>query len=155
MRRVVILLALLWTVAGAYEAPQIWMLDGASLAYSRAQIEQALGPPRADRPLKMTIGGETWEYTFGNGLKVDFRDQDRGRHAMVLVGRRFTSRGVLVCQEGIARARFIELMGAAPLAQDDDQVVYYDDGRLAYLTGYFVDGKAQEFVLSRFRVDKV
>jgi len=141
-------------VARAYEAPQIWSLDGASLAYSRAQIEKLLGPPRADRPLKMTIGGETWEYTFANGLKVDFRDQDRGRHAMVLVGRRFTSRGQLMCKAGIARARFVEVMGAAPLAQDEDQVVYFDDARQAYLTGYFVDGKAQEFVLSRFRVDR-
>ncbi|MBX3167338.1 MAG: hypothetical protein KF760_07995 [Candidatus Eremiobacteraeota bacterium] len=155
MRWLVFLAALSWGVAQAYEAPQIWVLDGASLAYSRAQIEQVLGPPRADRPLKMTIGGETWEYTYANGLKADFRDQDRGRHAMVLVGRQVTSRGLPLCQAGIGRAHFIEVMGGPPLAQNDGQVVYYDEGRQAYLTGYFVDGKAREFVLSRFRIDKV
>lgn len=144
----------LWGMASAYEAPQIWVLDGASLAYSRAQIEEVLGPPRGDRPLKMTIAGETWEYTYANGLKADFRDRDRGRHAMVLVGRKVTSRGLPLCQAGIGRARFIEIMGAAPLAQDENWVVYYDDGRQAYLTGFFPEGKAREFVISRFRIDK-
>lgn len=146
---------LLWGLLswGVYEAPQIWDVDGASLAYSRAQIEAKLGAARGDRPLKRSFAGETWEYTYGNGLKVDFRDRDRGRHAMALVGRRFSSRGRLMCRTGVTRARFIEMMGEAPLAQDEDQVVYYDDARQAYLTGYFIDGKAAEFVLSRFRVD--
>ena len=138
----------------AYEAPQIWAVDGASLAFSRTQIEAQLGPARGDRPLKRSFAGETWEYTYANGLKVDFRDRDRGRHAMALVGRRFTSRGRLMCQAGVRREQFIELMGEAPLAQDEDQVVYYDQARLAYLTVYFIEGKAAEFVLSRFRVDQ-
>ena len=145
---------LLTLSAWAYEAPQIWGLDGVSLAYTRAEIEARLGSARASRPLKRSFAGETWEYSFSNGLKVDFRDRHRGRHAMALVGRRFTSRGVLMCQVGITRAGFIKVMGAEPLAQDEDQVVYFDDGRLAYVTAYFVDGKAAEFVLSRFRVDR-
>lgn len=145
---------LLGLSAWAYEAPQIWGLDGVSLAFSRAEIEARLGAARDNRPLKRSFAGETWEYTFANGLKVDFRDRDRGRHAMALVGRRFSSRGVLMCQVGITRAGFIQVMGADPLAQDEDQVVYYDDARLAYLTAHFVEGKAVEFVLSRFRVDQ-
>ncbi|MFN8610928.1 MAG: hypothetical protein U0931_25525 [Vulcanimicrobiota bacterium] len=141
-------------LARAYEAPQIWMVDGASLAYSRAQIEEKLGRSTWDRPLKATIGGETWEYTYANGLKVDFRDRDRGRHALLLVGKRVTSRGLPLLRAGLTRARLIEAMGAPPLAEDGDQVVYYDADRLAYLTAYFENDRAQEFVLSRFRVDK-
>jgi len=147
------LLVLFWFTL-SYEAPQIWALDGVSLAYSRTQMEAAIGQSRWDRPLKATIGGETWEYNFANGLKADFRDQDRGRHPLILVGKRFTSRGILICKSGVTRPQFIKTMGAPPLAEDDDQVVYYDDGRLAYITAYFQNGKAQEFVLSRFRVDK-
>ena len=136
------------------EAPQIWALDGVSLAYSRAQIEATLGKSRWDRPLKATIGGETWEYNFGNGLKADFRDQDRGRHPLILVGKSFSSRGILLCKNGVTRPQFIETMGAPPLAEDDDQVVYRDDARLIYVTAYFQNGRAQEFVLSRFRINK-
>ncbi|MBN9417641.1 hypothetical protein ABS71_13010 [bacterium SCN 62-11] len=147
-------LLILLLTAYTFEAPQIWTLDGASLSDSRLQIEERLGRSRADRPLKRSFAGETWEYRYANGLKVDFRDRDRGRHAMCLVGRKFFSRGRLMCQAGVTRARFVEVMGAAPLAEDDDQVVYFDDGRHAYLTGYFVEGKAREFVLSRFRVDQ-
>lgn len=150
MRWLIVLLLTAYT----FEAPQIWTLDGASLSDSRLQLEQRLGSPLQDRPLKRSFAGETWEYTYGNGLKADFRDRDRGRHVMCLVGRRFFSRGRLLCQTGMDRARFIEVMGAPPLAQDDDQVVYFDDGRHAYLTGYFQKGKASEFVLSRFRVDQ-
>lgn len=147
------ILALLLT-AYTFEAPQIWVLDGASLSFTRAQVERQLGPARADRPLKRSFAGETWEYTFTNGLKVDFRDRHPGRHAMCLVGRKFYSRGRLLCQKGVGRERFIEVMGAPPLAQDPDHVVYFDDGRHAYLTGTFVDGRAEEFVLSRFRIDQ-
>ncbi|MBS2038330.1 hypothetical protein JST97_25325 [bacterium] len=141
-------------LAWGYEAPQIWTLDGASLAYSRAQVEQRLGHSSWDRPLKVSLGGETWEYTYPNGLKVDFRDRDRGRHALILVGKCVLSRGLPLARAGMTRASFVEAMGAPPLAQDEDQVVYYDESRLAYLTGYFVQDRAQEFVLSRFRVDK-
>jgi len=151
---VLALLLLLTNWAGAYEAPQIWALDGVSLAYSRYQMEATIGKSRWDRPLKATIGGETWEYNFSNGLKADFRDQDRGRHPLILVGKRFTSRGILLCKTGLTRPQFIEKMGAPPLVEDDDQVVYYDQARLVYVTAYFVNGKAQEFVLSRFRIDK-
>lgn len=141
-------------LARGYEAPQIWTVDGASLSYSRAQIEKRLGRSHSDRPLKASYGGETWEYTYANGLKVDFRDRDRGRHALLLVGQRVLSRGLPLTQVGVTRAGFVEAMGAPPLAEDEDQVVYFDEDRQAYLTGYFVKDKAQEFVLSRFRVDK-
>lgn len=153
MRRVLLWLGLV-AAAWGYEAPQIWAVDGASVAYTRADIEEKLGRSSWDRPLKATIGGETWEYTYRNGLKVDFRDRDRGRHALLLVGSRFTSRGVLMFSAGVSRQRFIQEMGAEPLAQDEDQVVYYDEARLVYLTAYFEKDRAREFVLSRFRIDK-
>jgi hypothetical protein len=150
----IVIANLLSGLAVGYEAPQIWALDGVSLACSRAEIEAILGKSRWDRPLKASIGGETWEYTFGNGLKADFRDQDGGRHPLILVGRRLTSRGIVLCKAGITRHQFLEKMGAPPLAEDDDQIVYYDEARLVHVTAYFKNGKAQEFVLSRFRIDK-
>jgi hypothetical protein len=153
MRRVFLWVGLV-ALARAYEAPQIWTVDGASVAYTRADIEQKLGRPTWDRPLKASLDGETWEYTYGNGLKVDFRDRDPGRHALLLVGRHFSSRGLLMFSAGVGRERFIQGMGAPPLAQDDDQVVYYDEDRLVYLTAYFAKDRAREFVLSRFRIDK-
>ena len=150
----IVLAILLNGWALGYEAPQIWALDGVSLAYSRAEMEAILGKSRWDRPLKASLGGETWEYTFGNGLKADFRDQEPGRHPLILVGKRFFSRSSLLCKAGLTRPQFIEKMDAPPLAEDDDQVVYYDEARLVYVTAYFTNGKAQEFVLSRFRIDK-
>ena len=83
-------LFLIWLAVAVYEAPQIWTVEGVSLAHSRAQIEQVLGLPVASRPLKASYGGETWEYTYRNGLKAAFVDRDRGRHPRLLVGRRWS-----------------------------------------------------------------
>ncbi|MBT9587811.1 hypothetical protein IV102_31035 [bacterium] len=143
-------MAMAW--AQAYEAPQIWAVDGVSLAYNRLQIEQKVGPSRWDRPLKASWGGERWEYTYGSGLKAAFVDQDPGRHPRLLVGKHFTSRGRDMVTMHASKAQVAEIFGL-PNFQTDEHYVYYDGDRLAYLTLHFGESGLDEVVLSRFRMD--
>ena len=145
-------LLLLWLAFATYEAPQIWAVDGVSLAYSRQQIDQALGPAVESRPLKVSYGGETWEYTWRNGLKGAFVDRDPGRHPRLLVGRRFTSRGRSMFAPGQNRAQVQQGLGGPANWETAAHLIYFDEGRQAYLSVYFVDDRSVEIVLSRFKL---
>lgn len=143
-------MAMAW--AETYEAPQIWAVDGVSLAYSRLQIEQKLGPSRWERPLKASWGGERWEYTYRSGLKAAFVDQERGRHPRLLVGKHFTSRGCDMVKMHASKAQVAKIFGS-PNFQTDEHYVYFDADRLAFLTLHFGESGLDEVVLSRFRID--
>lgn len=146
------MLAFLLSLLLAYEAPQIWAVDEVSLAYSRALIEERLGPSVSNRPLKASWGGEHWEYTYRNGLRAAFVDRDPGRHPRLLAGQHFTSRGQDMIRLGSSRCQIDQIFGH-PQFRSDVHYVYYDDARLAYLSLYFGEGGLQEVVLSRFRID--
>ena len=146
-------LALATLATADYEAPQIWAVDGVSLAFSRTQLESSLGPAVSSRPLKASWGGERWEYTYRNGLKAAFVDQDRGRHPSLLVGRHFTSRGLPMIALGQTRAQVEARLGGAPTFSTAEHMVYEDPARRALLSLYFEDGRLREVVLSRFRID--
>lgn len=145
-------LLLLWLAFATYEAPQIWAVDGVSLVFSRQQIEQVLGAPVASRPLKASYSGETWEYTWRNGLKGAFVDRDPGRHPRLLVGKHFTSRGRPMIHLGQTKAQVQEGLDGPANWDSATYLTYFDEGRQAYLSIYFESGRYREIVLSRFRL---
>lgn len=144
-------LLLLWlALATTFEVPQIWAVDGLSLAYSRAQLEEVLGPPVSSRPLKASYSGERWECTYRNGLKAAFVDEDRGRHPRLLVGRRFTSRGQRM---GETRRELEASFGAPPLWDTGHSLGWHDEDRQVYVRFWFTEGRLTEVILSRFRLE--
>lgn len=145
-------LLLLWLAFATYEAPQIWAVDRIPLSYSRQQIDKVLGPAVANRPLKASYSGETWEYTWRNGLKGAFVDRDPGRHPRLLVGKSFTSRGMPMIELGQNREQVQQGLDGRANWETASYLIYFDEGRQAYLSLYFVEDRYTEVVLSRFKL---
>ena len=145
------MVAILLCLAGwvrAYEAPQIWALEGVSLAFTRAQIEVRWG-----RPLKVRWEGEHWEFSYGGCRVAHFSDQHPGRHALLLVGKTWTSRGQVMLGRGAGRGEAMKALGS-PQFDVEPHWVYRDEDRKAFFTLHFDDqGQVDQFVVSRFRID--
>jgi hypothetical protein len=128
----------------AWEAPQIWRLNGGSLADSRSDLEQRLGRHLESRPLKASFLGETWEYRYAGGLIAAFSDRQESRHPRLLVGQTLSSRGERLLQKGMSEAEVERFMLGKAQAG-----LYRDEDRQAYLSVRFRQGKLSEMVLAR------
>lgn len=103
--------SLLFCLPGSsFEVPQIWTLDGVSLSWTRAELEQRLGPPESHRWLPRS----QIELRFSGGLRASFSGPGQELRPWRLVGQRLRSRGEPLLWVGQKPQQVLEAMGAPP-----------------------------------------
>ncbi len=129
------------------EAPAISTMNGVSLMFTRLELEAVVGAPVQSRPLKASLFGEFYEYTYEGGLIVGMPDRNPGSHPTMLLGTKLASRGQAI-PVGLTAAELEAQLGE-PTEREDWRWAYRDPDRQTQLLAFFEEGKVTRYAVTR------
>jgi len=131
------------------EAPAILTMNGVSLMFSRVELEAVVGAPVQSRPLKASLIGEFYEYTYKCGLIIGMPDRKPTSRPTMLLGTKLASRGQAI-PIGLTPDQLETELGE-PSEQEDWRWAYHDPDRQTQLLAFFEEGRVTRYAVTRLK----